>query len=38
MKENTIIESPEDIISELKLYKMAGGGTVCDLTPIGQRY
>ena len=35
---NLTIESKEDIISELKLYKRAGGGTLCDLTSIGLRY
>ena len=32
-----MIDSEEDITDELKLYKKAGGGTVCDVTSIGIR-
>ncbi len=34
---NLTIDSKDDIVSELKLYKQAGGGTLCDLSPIGLR-
>ena len=35
---NMIIDNADDIVSELKLYRLAGGGTVCDLTPNSMRY
>ena len=37
IKENIQMRNEEDIISELKIYKQLGGGTVCDLTSIGLR-
>ena len=37
MKENLRTDSVEDVIKELKLFKLAGGGTVCDVSPIGIR-
>ena len=30
---NLLVESEEEVISELKLFKAAGGGTVCDVSP-----
>jgi predicted metal-dependent phosphotriesterase family hydrolase len=36
--ENLLITRQEDVISELKCYKEAGGTTLCDVTPIGMRY
>ena len=36
MKGNLVIKE-EDVIEELKLFKKAGGGCVCDLTSIGIR-
>ncbi len=38
MKDNLIVENEQDIIPELELYKKAGGGTVCDVSPTGVRY
>lgn len=38
MRENIFVHSKEEVISELKRYKQAGGGTICDVTPIGMRY
>ena len=37
VKENIQMRNEEDIISELKIYKQLGGGTICDLTSIGLR-
>ena len=37
VKENLQINSEEDIISELKIYKKLGGATICDLACIGIR-
>ena len=37
MKENILVDSKDDMISELQLFKRAGGGTVCDVAPIGLR-
>ena len=37
VKENLRLKSEEDIISELKIYKNLGGGTICDVTSIGIR-
>ena len=37
MKENLQMKNEEDIISELRIYKRLGGGTLCDLTSIGLR-
>ena len=38
VKDNLMLDSKEDCISELKLYKKAGGKTLCDITPISLRY
>ena len=37
MKKNLMLDSVSDAISELKLFQQAGGGTVCDVTPVGIR-
>ncbi len=37
VRSNLILDSVEDAISELKLYKAAGGSTMCDVTSIGLR-
>lgn len=37
MKENLTLDSKEDTISELELYKKAGGWTICDIAPKGLR-
>ena len=37
MKANLVVDSFDDIVSELKLYKLAGGGTLCDVTPNSMR-
>ena len=37
VKANLKLEDPEELTSELKLYKRAGGGTVCDVTITGLR-
>ena len=37
MKDNLVIDSVEEVVEELKLFKASGGGTVVDLTPIGIR-
>ena len=31
-----IVDSEDELIEELKLYKKAGGGTLCDVTTIGK--
>ena len=33
VRENLVLDSMEDIINELKLFKKAGGGAVCDVSP-----
>ncbi len=38
MRSNLKTDSVEDVIEEFKLFKAAGGGTVCDISPIGIRY
>lgn len=38
VRENLKLKVEEEIVSELKLYKRLGGGTICDLTSIGLRY
>lgn len=35
--ENMVIDSKEDMVAELKRYREAGGGTLCEVTPIGMR-
>lgn len=35
--ENIIVDSEDDLIHELKLYKASGGGTLCDVTITGIR-
>ncbi len=37
VRSNLTLDSVEDAISELKLYKAAGGSTVCDVTCVGIR-
>ncbi len=37
VRNNLTLDSVEDAISELKLYKAAGGSTVCDVTSVGIR-
>ena len=37
MKANLTLDSKEDTISELELYKKVGGGTICDIAPKGLR-
>ncbi len=34
---NLRVDSADDIISELQFYRLAGGGTVCDVTPNSMR-
>ena len=34
---NLIIDNEDEIVDELKLFKQAGGGTLCDLTVTGIR-
>lgn len=34
---NLIVDDVEEVISELKQFKQAGGGTVCDISPVGVR-
>ena len=31
--ENLSMSSKEDVVSELKYYREAGGNTICDVTP-----
>ena len=38
MRENLVLNSKEDTISELQLYRRAGGGAMCDVAPKGLRY
>ena len=38
MKENLSLDSKEDAVSELEMYKRAGGVTICDVAPKGLRY
>lgn len=37
MRENLSLVSKEDAVSELELYREAGGGTICDVAPKGLR-
>ena len=37
VKQNLILESVSDAVSELKRFQQAGGGTVCDVTITGLR-
>lgn len=37
VKTNLIVDDVEEVISELRLFKEAGGGTVCDISPVGVR-
>ena len=37
VKTNLIVDDVEEVISELKLFKQAGGGTLCDISPVGVR-
>ena len=32
------MDSEDEVTSELTLFKMAGGGTLCDVSPFGVRY
>lgn len=36
-KSNIFVDSEDDLIDELKLFKSSGGGTICDLTITGIR-
>jgi len=33
VRSNLLVDDPNDVISELKFFKKAGGGTVCDVSP-----
>ena len=35
VKANLLVDDEDEQIEELKLYKQAGGGAVCDVTTIG---
>ena len=37
VRDNLVLDNADEIIEELKLYKQAGGRTVCDVTSIGIR-
>ena len=37
VKKNLVVDNVEEVIDELKLFKLAGGGTVCDVSPVGVR-
>ena len=37
VRDNLVVENADEIIEELKLYRRAGGGTLCDVTSIGIR-
>ena len=37
VKENLVVDNVEEVVHELKLFKRAGGGTVCDVSPVGVR-
>ena len=37
VRDNLVIDSVEEVVEEMKLFKAAGGGSVVDLTPIGIR-
>ena len=36
-KNNLVLDSVDDAVSELKFFRQAGGGTVCDVTITGIR-
>ena len=38
VKTNLMLDNEEEAISELKLFKQAGGGTLCDVTTVGIRF
>ncbi len=33
VRDNLLVDNPEEVIEELKLFKKAGGGTICDISP-----
>ena len=37
MRKNLVLDSIPDAVSELQLFKRAGGGTICDVTTVGIR-
>ena len=37
VKANLVVDDIAEVISELKLFKQAGGGTLCDISPFGVR-
>ena len=37
VKKNLLVDDTEEVISELKLFKQARGGTICDISPFGVR-
>lgn len=38
VRKNLSLDSKEDAVSELELYRKAGGRTICDVAPKGLRY
>ena len=37
LKNNLVLDSISDAVSELQLFHQAGGGTICDVTTVGIR-
>lgn len=37
MRKNIVLDSISDAVDELKLFRQAGGGTICDVTTVGIR-
>ena len=37
VQKNLVLESIQDAVSEVKLFRQAGGGTICDVTTVGIR-
>lgn len=38
VKANLLVDDIAEIISELTMFKQAGGGTLCDVSPFGVRW
>ena len=37
VRKNLVLESIQDAVSEVKRFRQAGGGTICDVTTVGIR-
>ena len=37
VRANLVVDSEDEVLSELQLFKQAGGGALCDVSPLGVR-